>query len=125
MSKAERESLNYINETCPKVNELEEQCIELIIKDLELCNIPDMSDLSLLIQRRVSTLVGMIKEHATEPMRSALVDVCSDLQEAREGVESKESEISYLQDKIYSLEREVDYYSGEVSRLTHELESIL
>lgn len=123
MSKAERESLNYINETCPKVNELEGQCIELIIKDLELCNIPDMSDLSLLIQRRVSTLVGMIKEHATEPMRSALVDVCSDLQEAREEVESKESEISYLQDKINSLEREVDYYSDEVSRLTHELES--
>lgn len=123
MSKAERESLNYINETCPKVNELEEQCIELIIKDLELRDIPDMSDLSLLIQRRVSTLVGKIKEHATEPMRSALVEVCSDLQEAREEVESKESEISYLQDKIDSLECEVDYYSKETSRLTHELES--
>ena len=123
MSKAERESLNYINETCPKVNELEERCIELIIKDLELCDIPDISDLSLLIQHRVSTLVGKIKEHATEPMRSALVDACSDLQEARSEVERKESEISYLQDKIDSLECEVDYCSKETSRLTHELES--
>lgn len=125
MSKAQRESLNYINETCPKVNELEEQCIEIIIKDLELCNIPDMSDLSLLIQRRVATLVGKIKEHATEPMRSALVEVCSDLQEARSEVESKAYEISCLQDKVDNLECELAYCSSEVSRLTHELESIL
>lgn len=67
MSYAERLSYVYIEQTCPKVNELEYTCLELIQEDLkgklgDLLNKDMIQSVGDLVQYRVETLVGMIKE---------------------------------------------------------------
>ena len=67
---AEKKSYGYIKPTCPKVDELESKCLELIQEDLEsklkeTLDNDQIQVISDLFQYRVETLVGMIKEFAT------------------------------------------------------------
>lgn len=69
MSKVERTSYSYIEQTFPKVDELERQCIDILIEDLKSYGINNTSPEFLVIESRITTLVGKIKEKATEKLR--------------------------------------------------------
>ena len=76
MSYAERLSYTYIEQTCPKVDGLESKCLELIQEDLE-CKLKGTLDnvqvqmISDLVQYRVETLVGMIKEFCNRTFKES------------------------------------------------------
>ena len=129
MSYAERMSYGYIEQTCPKVDELESKCLELIQEDLEsklkeTLDNAQVQMISDLVQYRVETLVGMIKEFATEPLRAALVDCCndmSDFENERDRVLKVFDNVEYEKSII---EGDLDWYKSEVLRLESELSNL-
>ena len=129
MSYAERLSYTYIEQTCPKVDALESKCLELIQEDLEgklsdLLNKDQIQMVGDLVQYRVETLVGMIKEFATEPLRAALVDCCNDMSD----FENERDRVLKVLDKVeYEkaiIEGDLDWYKSEVLRLESELSNL-
>lgn len=122
MSYSERLSYGYIEQTCPKVDSLEIRCLELIQEDLDhnltgLLSKEQIQSVGDLVEHRVSTLVGMIKEFATEPLRHALIDCCDDIK----GFEDSKNEALNNLDKVESensnLESDIEWYKLEINRL--------
>ena len=129
MSYAERLSYGYIEQTCPKVDALEYKCLELIQEDLEgklgdLLNKDQIQMIGNLVQYRVETLVGMIKEFVTEPLREALIDCCNSISD----FENENDEALKYLDKVESekgmLESDIDWYKSEVLRLESEISNL-
>lgn len=77
-----------------------------------------------LVQYRVETLVGMIKEFATEPLRAALIECCdniSDFENERDGALKDLDKVEYEKAII---EGDLDWYKSEVLRLESELSNL-
>ena len=122
MSYSERLSYGYIEQTCPKVDSLEIKCLELIQEDLEhnltgLLSKEQTQSIGDLIEYRVSTLVGMIKEFATEPLRHALVDCCDDLKGFEESKNEALDELDKVESEKSNLESDIEWYKLELNRL--------
>ena len=129
MSYAERMSYGYIEQTCPKVDELESKCLELIQEDLEskLKGILDNAQIQMisdLVQYRVETLVGMIKEFATEPLRAALIDCCNTISDFENEKDEALKELDKLESEKGLLEGDIDWYKSEVLRLESEISNL-
>ena len=126
---AERMSYGYIEQTCPKVDELESKCLELIQEDLEhkLKGTLDNAQIQMisdLVQYRVETLVGMIKEFATEPFRKALVDCCNTISDFENEKDEALKELDKLESENGLLEDDIDWYKSEVLRLESEVSNL-
>ena len=122
MSYSERLSYDYIEQTCPKVNNLEIKCLELIQEDLEqnltgLLSKEQVRSVGDLVEYRVSTLVGMIKEFATEPLRCALIDCCSDLKGFEESKNEALNNLDKVESENSNLESDIEWYKLEINRL--------
>ena len=122
MSYSERLSYGYIEQTCPKVDSLEIKCLELIQEDLEhnltgLLSKEQTQSIGNLIEYRVSTLVGMIKEFATEPLRHALVDCCDDLKGFEESKNEALDNLDKVESEKSNLESDIEWYKLELNRL--------
>ena len=122
MSYSERLSYGYIEQTCPKVDSLEIKCLELIQEDLEhnltgLLSKEQTQSIGDLIEYRVSTLVGMIKEFATEPLRHALVDCCDDLKGFEESKNEALDNLDKVESEKSNLESDIEWYKLELNRL--------
>ena len=129
MSYAERLSYTYIEQTCPKVDGLESKCLELIQEDLE-CKLKGTLDnvqvqmISDLVQYRVETLVGMIKEFATEPLRKALIDCCNSMSDFENEKDKALKYLDKMEDEKELLEDDIDWYKSEVLRLESEMSNL-
>ena len=126
---AEKMSYGYIEQTCPKVDELESKCLELIQEDLEskLKGILDNAQIQMisdLVQNRVETLVGMIKEFATEPLRAALVDCCNNISDFENERNAALKDIDEAEYEKGLLEDDIDWYKSEVLRLESEVSNL-
>ena len=129
MSYAERLSYGYIEQTCPKVNALEYKCLELIQEDLEgklgdSLNKDMIQMVGDLVQYRVETLVGMIKEFATEPLRESLIDCCNSMSEFENEKDEALKELDKLESEKGLLEDDIDWYKSEVLRLVSEVSNL-
>ncbi len=129
MSYAERMSYGYIEQTCPKVDKLESKCLELIQEDLEskLKGILDNAQIQMigdLVQYRVETLVGMIKEFATEPLRATLVDCCNNISDFENERNAALKDIDKVECEKGLLEDDIDWYKSEVLRLESEVSNL-
>ena len=129
MSYAERLSYTYIEQTCPKVDELESKCLELIQEDLEsklkeTLDNDQIQVISGLVQYRVETLVGKIKEFATEPLRAALVDCCNDVSDFENERDEALKDLDKAVDEKLVIEDDLDWYKSEVLRLESELSNL-
>ena len=129
MSCAERMSYGYIEQTCPKVDALENKCLDLIQEDLEgklggLLNKDQIQMIGDLVQHRVETLVGMIKEFATEPLRKALVDCCNTISDFENEKDEALKELDKLESEKGLLEDDIDWYKSEVLRLESEVSNL-
>lgn len=114
MSNAEKLSLNYIGHTCPIVDGLELDCIDIIYKDfIKLGYSDEWEKLRYIIEGRIGTLVGKIKENATEKLRDALIDCCDDLIKVESNVTELEKKVIHLEDKIESLDTEIHFLETE------------
>lgn len=129
MSYAEKMSYKYIEQTCPKVDELESKCLELIQEDLEgklgdLLNKDHIQMVGDLVQYRVETLVGMIKEFATEPLRAALIDCCNNISDFEKERDEALKNLDKVEDEKIMIEEDLDWYKSEVLRLVYEVDSL-
>ena len=129
MSYAERLSYVYIEQTCPKVDALAYKCLELIQEDLEskLKETLDNDQIQVigdLVQYRVETLVGMIKEFATEPLRAALIDCCNSMSDFENEKDEALKELDKVEGEKSMLESDIDWYKSEVSRLESEVSNL-
>ena len=129
MSYAERLSYVYIEQTCPKVDALEYKCLELIQEDLEgkledLLNKDMIQMIGDLIQHRVETFVGMIKEFATEPLREALIDCCSSMSDFENEKDEALKDLDKVESEKGRLESDIDWYKSEVLRLESEISDL-
>lgn len=129
MSYAERLSYGYIEQTCPKVDALENKCLELIQEDLEgelgaLLNKDQIQMIGDLVQYRVETLVGMIKEFATEPLRDALIDCCNTISDFEDEKDEALGKLDNAESEKAALESDVDWYKSEVLRLESEVSDL-
>ena len=126
---AEKKSYGYIEQTCPKVDELESKCLELIQEDLEsklkeTLDNDQIQVISGLVQYRVETLVGMIKEFATEPLRAALIDCCNDVSDFENERDEALKDLDKAVDEKLIIEDDLDWYKSEVLRLESELSNL-
>ena len=126
---AEKMSYGYIEQTCPKVDELESKCLELIQEDLEsklegTLDNAQIQMISDLVQYRVETLVGMIKEFATEPLRAALVDCCNNISDFENERNAALKDIDKAECEKGMLEDDIDWYKSEVLRLESEISNL-
>ncbi|MBQ0111512.1 MAG: hypothetical protein KBT03_00110 [Bacteroidales bacterium] len=116
MSKAERESYGYVDQTCPIVDSLTQTCLELIQKDLEesLCFLSKnlIDGVGDKIQYRVETLIGKIKENATEPLRCALIDVICEKQIAEDDRDEALNLADKWSDEKDSAESDCEYWKS-------------
>lgn len=122
MRYAERLSFDYIDHTCPIVDNLTEQCLELLIEDLSKIITNQLTDEQIqevddIVKYRVNTLIGKVKVHATERLRSALIDCCDDLQATKEERDNALSDASIIESDKDRFESDVEYYKSEVNRL--------
>lgn len=101
---AERLSYGYIKQTCHIVNSLEDECLELLLVDLKDIDTKYFD----IIQYRIETLVGKIKEHATEPSRDALIDCCIDIKSYDEAI----SKLEEIYQEIDTMEYYMEYYKS-------------
>lgn len=129
MSYAERLSYRYIEQTCPKVDALESKCLELIQEDLEsklkeTLDNDQIQVIGYLVQYRVETLVGMIKEFATEPLRAALVDCCSNISDFEKEMDEALKDLDKVEDEKLIIEDDLNWYKAEVLRLESELSNL-
>lgn len=124
MSKAERISYSYIEQTCPKVNELERQCIDILIEDLKSFGIYDTSQEFLVIESRISTLVGKIKEQATEKLRESLINACDKIECLEADLYDKEREVSELESQLDNQKDETEYYANLSSDLQDQISNL-
>lgn len=102
-------SLEYIDQTCPIVDELLTQAKD-ILNTKEYLNDDQKSD----INRLMSNLVSFIKRDVTEKFRSALNEACCDLTD-------KEIEVSKLEDTIEEHESTIENLIEKVDDLESEL----
>ena len=126
---AEKMSYGYIEQTCPKVDELESKCLELIQEDLEskLKGILDNTQIQMisdLVQYRLETLVGMIKEFATEPLRAAITDCCNNILDFEKEIAEALKDLDKVEDEKLIIEDDLDWYKAEVLRLESELSNL-
>lgn len=126
MSKAERDSYGYVEQTCPIVDALTATCLELIQEDLEnkFRHHIEEDALHLItdqIQYRVETLIGKIKENATEKLRAALID---SIQESYSVTDCLEEEIKFKDKEIDNLERQVDVLEYENQDLSLQISDL-
>lgn len=114
MSNAEKLSLDYIGHTCPIVNQLESDCIDILREDFIRHGFgSEWESLNYLIENRIGILVGKIKENATEKLRDALIDCCDDLIKAESNIVELEQKVGHLDSKIESLETEIHFLETE------------
>lgn len=114
MPNAEKLSLEYIGHTCPIVDGLELDCIDIIHKDFtQQGYVDEWEKLRHIIEGRIGTLVGKIKENATEKLRDALIDCCDNLIKVESNVTELEQKVNHLEDKIESLETEIHFLETE------------
>lgn len=116
MSKAERESYGYIDQTCPIVDALAATCMELIQKDLEegLSSLSKniIDDARDKIQYRVETLVGKIKDQATKPLRNALIDVICEKLTVEDDRDEALNLAKKFSDEKDSIESDCEYWKN-------------
>lgn len=119
MSRAERESYNYIEQTCPIVDSLERKCLELIQEDLEnelsYLSAPLINGIGDKVQYRVETLVGKIKEQVTEKFRGVLIDIIYEKQDLEAELDDLNNQVSSLEGKLDDANADLEYYINQLS----------
>lgn len=118
MSRAERESYNYIEQTCPIVNSLERKCLELIQEDLEnelsYLSAPLINGICDKVHFRVETLVGKIKEQVTEKFRGVLIDMIHEKQDLEVELDDLNKQVSSLEGKLDESNIDLEYYINQL-----------
>lgn len=130
MSYAERMSFDYVEQTCPAVDALTDTCLELVQEDLEklllgILTQEQIQEIGDLVQYRVVTLIGKVKNNATEKMREALIDCCYDLKKMEDERDNALSDVDKIEQDKDRYESDADYYKTEADRLenlVYELE---
>lgn len=130
MSYAERMSFDYVEQTCPAVDALTDTCLELVQEDLEkllsgILTQEQIQEIGDFVQYRVETLIGKVKDNATERLRTALIDCCSDLKTMEYERDSALSDVDKVEQEKDMCESDSDYYRAEANRLenlVYELE---
>ena len=119
MSRADRESYNYIEQTCPIVDSLERKCLELIQEDLEnelsYLSAPLINGIGDKVQYRVETLVGKIKEQVTEKFRDVLIDIIHEKKGLESEIDDLNRQMSSLEDKLDDSNADLEYYINQLS----------
>lgn len=108
-------STDIIDQTCPVVDDLTQTCLSLIDDDFRDIGLEGGYDNEIwkLVEKRVNTLVGKIKENATEKMRDALDMLVNEVNSLEDDKEELEDTLSKTEDQLCQAQSDVEYWEDQ------------